>query len=70
MGRTDRAEGLTGRDEPLGDRQSIDLLSRITTLAKVDPLDILLGNIVLSVGKRLNLVLHQVKNVEPVFLVR
>lgn len=55
----------TSRNEPLGDGQRIDLLGGVTTLAKVDPLNVLLGHIVLSIGKGLNLVLHEVEDVEP-----
>lgn len=56
---------LACRDESLRDGQSLDLLGSITTLTKVDAFNVLLSDIILAVRKGLNLVLHQVENVEP-----
>ena len=65
LSHTDNVEIRTSRNESLGDGQCFDLLRSITTLAKVNALDILLRDIILSVRKGLDLVLHQVEDVEP-----
>lgn len=57
--------GLTGGHHPLGDRELVDLLKRFTPLLKVNPFDVLVVDVVLAVDKRLDLVLHEVEDVQP-----
>lgn len=54
----------TSRDHPLGDGQLFQMLGRISTLLKVDVLYVGPREIVLAIGERLQLFLHQVEAVE------
>lgn len=60
-----RVRGHTGRDASLGDTHFFELFGDITSLFKVDVFDIFSVEIVFTIGERLDLVEHDVIDVQP-----
>jgi hypothetical protein len=57
---------LTGRNTSLGDTQFLEDFSDITPLFKVDVLNILPAQIVLSIRKRLDFIEHDIVHVQSI----
>lgn len=62
----EKGEGRTGGGLSLDDRQGFQSFSGVAKSLVVEPIEIRPGEIVLSVGERLEFFEHHVKDVEPV----